>query len=93
MYEVYFTINHVCVESAVEVAATEGKPEEEKKETAVEEKAVVMVEGKGEGEGSSTGGVTVHVEADVESLELLLCSHVGEVAEIKIKGRMNANLL
>jgi vacuolar protein sorting-associated protein 13A/C len=73
-------------ESAVEVAATEGKPEEGKKETAVEEKAVVKVEGKGEGEGSSTGGVTVHVEADVESLELLLCSHVGDVAEIKIKG-------
>ena len=82
------------IESTAELAATgEDKPETEKKEILVDEKAVLRVE-EGEGEGSSVASdVTVHLEADVESLELLLCSDVGGVAEIKIRGESEINLL
>lgn len=63
---------------------TAEKSEEEK--TPVEDKTEVEAV-EGEGEGSSTDGVAVHVEAVVDSLELLLYSHRGRVADIKIKGR------
>lgn len=43
--------------------------------------------GKEKEEEEGSDGVSVHVEAVVESLELLLYSGVGEVAEVKVEGK------
>ena len=55
-------------------------------ETAVEKPATEVEKTEVEEGGASSGGVSVHVEALVESLELVLYSHVGGVAEVNIKG-------
>ena len=80
-------LHTLCIESSAEVVAANSgepaiKPEEQGRGKTAEE--VEVREGGG---GSSAGGVSVRVEAVVESLELLLCSQVGEVAEINIRGQ------
>ena len=70
--------------SSEKVSAEAGDSKEEMEgETAVEKPATEVEKTE---VGASSGGVSVHVEALVESLELVLYSHVGGVAEVKIKG-------
>ena len=66
------------------IVAGEAAEKSEEEKTPVEDKTEVKAV---EGEGEGADGVAVHVEAVVESLELLLYSHRGRVADIKIKGR------
>ena len=68
------------------IVAGEAAEKSEEEKTPVEDKTEVKAVEE-EGEGSSADGVAVHVEAVVESLELLLYSHRERVADIKIKGR------
>jgi hypothetical protein len=83
----HMSSGHTGEESTSELVAV-AKPESQIEPAATHEGKVTEAEGseKKEGKDSPSDAVSVHVEAAMESLELVLYSHMGEVAEVKIKG-------
>lgn len=83
-----YILVHNAIKSSTEIAVTSSgsdsvksmKKEDEEKKKCDKEEEIEKTE-------SSIDEINIHVEAIVGTLELVLYSHVGGVAEVKVKGQ------